>query len=118
MLATKPLAIPLALLVAATGVGAAVGSTHDTGTGSYALDAQPDGGSVTVTVARDGDPVENGERRASDREANADTGARQGSPASLPSQVPDHVLAIHDPIGSFLSGDSGTPGPGVIGAAR
>ena len=235
MSATKPLAILLAVLVAATGVGAAVGSTHDTGDGAYAMDAQLDDGLVTVTVTHDGDPVENAtvdvadetattdgdgrvtverpddefevsleragvelkheyavddgslvleqsefeteneeaddeseetddeseeaddeseetddesedaddesedaddesEDEGSEDESDADDGdgsapaeaaaggppadAQRGPIASLPAQVPDHVSAIHELVGSFLSGDSGTPGPAVSDAAR
>ncbi|WP_338739830.1 hypothetical protein [Haloplanus salilacus] len=59
MSVTKPLAILLAVLVAATGVGAAVGSTHDAGDGAYAMDAQLNDGVVTVTVTEDDDGVEN-----------------------------------------------------------
>ena len=59
MSATKPLAILLAVLVAATGVGAAVGSTHDTGDGTYAMDAQLTDDVVTVTVTQDGEGIEN-----------------------------------------------------------
>jgi hypothetical protein len=59
MSATKPLAILLAVLVAATGVGAAAGSTYDTGDEAYAMDAQLDDGVVTVTVTADGEGVGN-----------------------------------------------------------
>lgn len=59
MSATKPLAILLAVLVAATGVGAAVGSTHDAGDGAYAMDAQLNEDVVTVTVTEDGEGIEN-----------------------------------------------------------
>jgi len=59
MSATKPLAILLAVLVAATGVGAAVGSTHDTGAETYAMDAQLDDGTVTVTVTQNDSGVAN-----------------------------------------------------------
>ncbi|MFB6194929.1 MAG: hypothetical protein ABEI80_02070 [Haloplanus sp.] len=59
MTATKPLAVLFAVLVVATGIGAAAGSTYDTGSGTYAMDAQLNDGAVTVTVTDDGAGVPN-----------------------------------------------------------
>ncbi|MFB6195541.1 MAG: hypothetical protein ABEI80_05175 [Haloplanus sp.] len=72
--------------------------------------AARDGGSANDTDDAGGPPA--------NVPANGDdaSAAERGPPADLPAQVPDHVAAIHDLIGSFLRGDlSGSLGDAVSG---
>ncbi|MFB6123503.1 MAG: hypothetical protein ABEJ78_08595 [Haloferacaceae archaeon] len=59
MNATKPLAVLFAVLLVGAGAAAAAGSSYETGTESYAVDATMDDGTVTVTVERGGSGLAN-----------------------------------------------------------
>ena len=121
MSAQKLLAIAVASLVllgGAAAVGAASPADQANGNASVAMDETPDENETEENLeAPDEVPTDrpeaempadrpgmNGPGMGADNGNGSEAGNSVGPADGLPSQVPDHVSAIHDTIGSFLDG--------------
>jgi hypothetical protein len=120
MSAQKLLAIAVASLVllgGAAAVGAASPADQANGNASVAMDETPDENETEELEAPDEVPTDrpeaempadrpgmNGPGMGADNGNGSEAGNSVGPADGLPSQVPDHVSAIHDTIGSFLDG--------------